>query len=203
MATYASPAAVRCARRFLLKDSALISHQICLVSSAFCGKGKRPRAIMPQVCCNYTFIATTCFPTLLLSYYNIKITLFPDFFFFCCVTLTFSAAMFQGYSTCRACSSSASSCSSDSRAADTRGSRETVEHYDRLVHGGFLNKDTQQRRVLQQLVQLQHTLKTYSNSIYLNSPRVNPTDASSQHQSGITAGENTGGEPTEKVMGLL
>ncbi|XP_030576957.1 lactation elevated protein 1 homolog B [Archocentrus centrarchus] len=141
MATYASSAAVRCALRFLPKDSALISHQICLLSSGFSGKG---------------------------------------------------------YSRWRACSSFASSCSSDSPAADRSGSSETVEHYDRLIQGGFLRRDTQQRRVLQQLVQLQHTLKTYSNSVYLNSPRVNPTKTSRQHQRGITAVENTGGEPTEK-----
>lgn len=108
--------------------------------------------------------------------------------------------MLQGYSSWRACCSSASSCSSDPPAADTCGSSETLVHFDSLVQGGFLRRDAQQRLVLQQLAQLQHTLKSYSNSIYLNQDILNSKDDSSQHHSGTRAGENKGSELTEKVM---
>uniref|UniRef100_I3K6H0 AFG1 like ATPase b n=1 Tax=Oreochromis niloticus TaxID=8128 RepID=I3K6H0_ORENI len=111
------------------------------------------------------------------------------------VTLTCSGVMLQGYSSWRACCSSASSCSSDPAAADTCGSSETLVHFDSLVQGGFLRRDAQQRRVLLQLAQLQHTLKSYSNSIYLNPPILNSKDDSSQHHSGTRAAENKGPPP--------
>nr|XP_004568859.2 AFG1-like ATPase isoform X3 [Maylandia zebra] len=141
MATYTAAAAVSRSLKFFLKDSPLISRQICCLSSSFSGKG---------------------------------------------------------YSSWRACCSSASSCSSDPPAADTCGSSETLVHFDSLVQGGFLRRDAQQRRVLQQLAQLQHTLKSYSNSIYLNQDILNSKDDSSQHHSGTRAGENKGSELTEK-----
>ncbi|XP_039873434.1 lactation elevated protein 1 homolog B isoform X3 [Simochromis diagramma] len=141
MATYTAAAAVSRSLKFFLKDSPLISRQICRLSSSFSGKG---------------------------------------------------------YSSWRACCSSASSCSSDPPAADTCGSSETLVHFDSLVQGGFLRRDAQQRRVLQQLAQLQHTLKSYSNSIYLNQDILNSKDDSSQHHSGTRAGENKGSELTEK-----
>uniref|UniRef100_A0A3Q4HW62 AFG1 like ATPase b n=1 Tax=Neolamprologus brichardi TaxID=32507 RepID=A0A3Q4HW62_NEOBR len=103
-----------------------------------------------------------------------------------------------GYSSWRACCSSASSCSSAPPAADTCGSSETLVHFDSLVQGGFLRRDAQQRRVLQQLAQLQHSLKSYSNSIYLNQDILNSKDDSSQHHSGTRAAENKGSELTEK-----
>ncbi|XP_069577776.1 lactation elevated protein 1 homolog B [Brachyistius frenatus] len=98
----------------------------------------------------------------------------------------------KGYSTWRACSSSPSSCSSDSPTADVCGSAETLGHFDRLVRCGSLRKDAQQRRVLQQLAQLQHTVKTYSNGIYLN-PHSSKDDGIRPDEA-----ENKGGEPTEK-----
>uniref|UniRef100_A0A3B4H1K5 AFG1 like ATPase n=1 Tax=Pundamilia nyererei TaxID=303518 RepID=A0A3B4H1K5_9CICH len=94
-----------------------------------------------------------------------------------------------------ACCSSASFCSSDPPAADTCGSSETLVHFDSLVQGGFLRRDAQQRRVLQQLAQLQHTLKSYSNSIYLNQDILNSKDDSSQHHSSTRAGENKAPPP--------
>ncbi|XP_069014257.1 lactation elevated protein 1 homolog B [Embiotoca jacksoni] len=96
----------------------------------------------------------------------------------------------KGYSTWRACSSSPSSCSSDSPTADVCGS--ALGHFDRLVRCGSLRKDAQQRRVLQQLAQLQHTVKTYSNGIYLN-PHSSKDDGIRPDEA-----ENKGGEPTEK-----
>lgn len=48
------------------------------------------------------------------------------------------------------------------------------DHYERLVQSGSLRSDTQQSLVLQQLAQLQASLKNYSNSIYLS-------HASAQH----------------------
>ncbi|KAL3979694.1 nicotinamide/nicotinate riboside kinase [Sarotherodon galilaeus] len=145
MATYTAAAAVSRSLKFFLKDSPLISRQICRLSSSFSGKG---------------------------------------------------------YSSWRACCSSASSCSSDPGAADTCGSSETLVHFDSLVQGGFLRRDAQQRRVLQQLAQLQHTLKSYSNSIYLNPPILNSKDDISQHHSGTRAAENKGSELTEKEKPL-
>ncbi|KAM6915141.1 lactation elevated protein 1 homolog B [Xenentodon cancila] len=71
---------------------------------------------------------------------------------------------------------------SDSAAAGTRGSGDVVERFDRLVRRGSLRSDAQQRQVLQHLAQLQHRLKNYSNSIYLNPTRLNSEDDSRQHQ---------------------
>ncbi|XP_029281821.1 lactation elevated protein 1 homolog B isoform X2 [Cottoperca gobio] len=73
----------------------------------------------------------------------------------------------KGYTSWRTCSSSASSCSSESPAADICA---ISGHYDRLVQCGSLQKDAQQRNVLLQLSQLQHTLKNYNNSIHFNPP---------------------------------
>ncbi|XP_028461429.1 lactation elevated protein 1 homolog B isoform X2 [Perca flavescens] len=83
----------------------------------------------------------------------------------------------RGYTSWRMCSSSASSCSNESPAADICA---FSGHYDRLVQCGSLRKDAQQRSVLQQLAQLQHTLENYRNSIYLNlpPPRLNSKDDS-------------------------
>uniref|UniRef100_A0A3Q1ETC5 AFG1 like ATPase b n=1 Tax=Acanthochromis polyacanthus TaxID=80966 RepID=A0A3Q1ETC5_9TELE len=104
----------------------------------------------------------------------------------------------KGYSSWRTCSSSAPSCPSEAPAADNCVSSETIQHFDRLVQGGHLRKDFQQRHVIQQLAQLQHTMKTYSNSIYLNSPRSSSQDDSSKPQTGIMPAENKSSEPTEK-----
>ncbi|XP_029966383.1 lactation elevated protein 1 homolog B isoform X2 [Salarias fasciatus] len=60
----------------------------------------------------------------------------------------------------------------DSRSSD---SAEAVSHFDGLVQGGRLRTDAQQRRVLQQLAQLQHSLRTYSNSGYLSPPQPQPS----------------------------
>lgn len=76
----------------------------------------------------------------------------------------------QGYTSWRTCSSTASISSSEPPAADVCAAAEPLSHYDRLVQCGYLRKDPQQRHVLQQLAQLQLTLKNYSNTIYLNPP---------------------------------
>lgn len=108
-----------------------------------------------------------------------------------------SFKILKGYTSWRACSSSSSFSSSS-------GS-ETVGHYDHLVQCGSLRKDAQQRHVLQQLAQLQHTLKTYSNSKYLNPPpqRLDPKDDKSQHQQdkdpNIMTYENKGDTSTDRV----
>ncbi|XP_076612019.1 lactation elevated protein 1 homolog B [Chaetodon auriga] len=88
----------------------------------------------------------------------------------------------KGYTSWRTCSTSAPSCSSESPAADICASSESTGHYDRLVQCGSLREDAQQREVLQRLSQLQHTLKNYTNSVYLNPPpqRLNSTDDNSQ-----------------------
>uniref|UniRef100_A0A665X0I4 AFG1 like ATPase b n=2 Tax=Echeneis naucrates TaxID=173247 RepID=A0A665X0I4_ECHNA len=94
----------------------------------------------------------------------------------------------KGYPGWRTCSSS--SCSSVSTSA------EAVGRYDRLVRSGSLREDAQQRLVLQQLAQLQHALRKYSNSVYLNAPppKLNSKDDSDQPQKAqnhhITTAEN-------------
>ncbi|XP_059212198.1 lactation elevated protein 1 homolog B isoform X2 [Centropristis striata] len=97
----------------------------------------------------------------------------------------------KGYVSWRTCSSSASSCSSGSPAADIC---HLSGRYDRLVQRGSLRKDAQQRTVLQQLAQLQHTMENYSNSIYMNPPppRLNSKDDNKDPQSKTTV-ENKGG----------
>nr|XP_020444052.1 lactation elevated protein 1 isoform X3 [Monopterus albus] len=81
-------------------------------------------------------------------------------------------------------SSSTTSCSSGSPVADVCASAKPVVHYDCLVQCGSLRNDAQQRHVLQQLSQLQHALKNYNNSIYMNPPppRLDSKDDKSQHQ---------------------
>ncbi|XP_029984958.1 lactation elevated protein 1 homolog B [Sphaeramia orbicularis] len=86
----------------------------------------------------------------------------------CCVP---SSNTLKGYISWRAESLSASPGSSDSPSASwVCESSETIKHYDRLVQCGSLQRDAQQRHVLQHLALLQHNLKNYSNSIYLKSP---------------------------------
>ncbi|XP_028296113.1 lactation elevated protein 1 homolog B-like [Gouania willdenowi] len=85
-------------------------------------------------------------------------------------------------------SSSCSTSSTDPADAEPHSSSDTVAHFDRLIQGGSLKRDTQQRRVLQQLAHLQHTMKSYSNSHFLQ-------DANSC----IKSEENKGEEHTEKV----
>ncbi|CAN9507838.1 unnamed protein product [Ophioblennius macclurei] len=73
----------------------------------------------------------------------------------------------------------------------------TVSHFDGLVQGGRLRTDAQQRRVLQQLSNLQQTLKTYSNSIYLSAPEPGSEGGKSQNPHGETSA-NTHKEPNDK-----
>lgn len=49
-----------------------------------------------------------------------------------------------------------------------RPPREVDGHYDRLVQCGTLREDAHQKYVVQQLAQLQHTMKNYSNHMYLS-----------------------------------
>ncbi|XP_040920368.1 lactation elevated protein 1 homolog B [Toxotes jaculatrix] len=103
----------------------------------------------------------------------------------------------KSYTSWRTCSSSASSFFSESPAADV--STCPIGHYDRLVQCGSLRKDSQQRHVLQQLTQLQHTLQKYSNSMYLNPPppRLDSKDDTQLQKDKdpcITTAENKGGE---------
>lgn len=60
--------------------------------------------------------------------------------------------------------------SSDTSATDLCGSGDIVGHFERLVQSDSLKKDVQQKYVLQRLAVLQQTLKTYTNSMYLNPP---------------------------------
>ncbi|XP_054474603.1 lactation elevated protein 1 homolog B [Anoplopoma fimbria] len=99
----------------------------------------------------------------------------------------------NGYSRWRTCSSSASSCSSESPAVGTCA---FSGHYNRLVQCGSLRKDAQQRHVLQQLSQLQHTLENYNNSIHINSPppppRLNSQQSKDDKDPHSTTAENKG-----------
>ncbi|XP_028253772.1 lactation elevated protein 1 homolog B [Parambassis ranga] len=117
------------------------------------------------------------------------------------ISFLFCICSRKGYSSWRTCSPSAASCSSHSAACS-----ETVGHFERLVQCGSLREDAQQRHVLQQLVQLQDKLMTYSNSMYLNPPRLNSEDDnSSQNDKGhcISTAEEKTGEPSEKDEALL
>ncbi|XP_072218348.1 lactation elevated protein 1 homolog B [Leuresthes tenuis] len=100
-----------------------------------------------------------------------------------------SSCAAKGYSSCRTFRSSASCCYSDSATADVHGSGDAVGHFDRQVQSGSLITDVQQRHVIQKLAHLQHTLKTYSNRIYLNPPTKKSKDASSPKKSCITTAE--------------
>ncbi|XP_063757542.1 lactation elevated protein 1 homolog B isoform X2 [Eleginops maclovinus] len=102
----------------------------------------------------------------------------------------------KGYTSLRTCSSSAPHSSSEPPAAETCS---FSGHYDLLVQCGSLQEDIQQRNVLQQLAQLQHNLKNYNNSIYLNTPppRLNSKDDNSQDPN-ITVPENNDGGSTAK-----
>ncbi|KAF7648194.1 hypothetical protein LDENG_00160420, partial [Lucifuga dentata] len=104
----------------------------------------------------------------------------------CCLS---SANTIRGYahSTGR---SSASSSSSDSSAPGR-----TVGQYEQLVQQGSLRDDAQQRHVLQQLVQLQHVLKNYCNSIYMK--RVEAKDDNTLLQKDENP-QNKGGNSPEK-----
>lgn len=62
-----------------------------------------------------------------------------------------------------------------------------VDHFDRLVQGGSLRIDAQQRRVILRLAQLQLTLKTYSNRTYLNTTTLESKDEHIQRQDGKTS----------------
>ncbi|XP_019126698.2 lactation elevated protein 1 homolog B [Larimichthys crocea] len=105
----------------------------------------------------------------------------------------------KGYTTSwRTCSSSSSS---EPPAADVCALSETIGHYDRLVQCGSLREDALQRDVVQQLAQLQHTLKNYSNSVYLNPPppRIHSKDNSQlakDKDPHSTSDENKGGGAT-------
>ncbi|XP_042360001.1 lactation elevated protein 1 homolog B [Plectropomus leopardus] len=104
----------------------------------------------------------------------------------------------KGYTSWRTCSSSAPSCSSESPAADICG------HYDRLVQCGSLREDAQQREVLQLLAQLQHTLKNYSNSMYLNaSPKDDISQLPKDKNSHLTTDENKGEGSSAKDKPVL
>uniref|UniRef100_A0A8D3DDM7 AFG1 like ATPase b n=1 Tax=Scophthalmus maximus TaxID=52904 RepID=A0A8D3DDM7_SCOMX len=103
--------------------------------------------------------------------------------------------MLQGDTSRRRCSSSASACSSSSEAAaaaaDVCASSETIEHYDRLVQCGSLREDAQQRHVVRQLAQLQHTLRENSNSTHLRPP---PPILESKGGPAVTTADNKGGD---------
>lgn len=99
----------------------------------------------------------------------------------------------KGYTSWRSCSSSSTSWSSESPAADICAHSETVKHYNRLVECGSLRKDAQQRDVILQLAQLQQSLKNYSNRIYLNPPPPKESSRESHLQK-----ENKDGEPSTK-----
>ncbi|XP_075939660.1 lactation elevated protein 1 homolog B isoform X1 [Anarhichas minor] len=102
----------------------------------------------------------------------------------------------NGYAGWRTCSSSASSCSPESPAADTCA---VSGHYGRLVQSGSLRKDAQQRHVLQQLSQLQHTLKNYSNNNQLSKDDKDPHFTTAENKDG---GSATKKEPSPPPKGV-
>lgn len=105
--------------------------------------------------------------------------------------------------------SSASPCSSKAPAPQLTLSRSIVGHYDRLAQCGTLREDIHQKYVIQQLAQLQHTLKNYSNSMYLSllTSMLNSNDGKSHHMlhkdPQCMPSENKGGGTINKVKYLL
>uniref|UniRef100_A0A671V780 AFG1 like ATPase b n=1 Tax=Sparus aurata TaxID=8175 RepID=A0A671V780_SPAAU len=63
-------------------------------------------------------------------------------------------------------------------------SHSATGHYDRLVQCGSLREDAQQRDVVQQLAQLQHSLKNYNNTTHWHS-RVHAFKRTQPHKSGF------------------
>ncbi|XP_026174635.1 lactation elevated protein 1 homolog B isoform X2 [Mastacembelus armatus] len=118
--------------------------------------------------------------------------------------MCYASVSCTGYTGWRTCSSSASSCSTHTPAADVCTSVGPAVLYDRLVQCGSLRNDAQQRHVLQQLAELQHILQDYSNSVYLNPPPpgLDAKDANSQHKINkdlcTTTAENKDGELAAK-----
>lgn len=88
-------------------------------------------------------------------------------------------------------------------------SRRIVGHYDRLVECGTLRENVHQKYVIQQLAQLQHTLKNYSNSMYLSllTSTINSNDDKSHltlHKDcHFMPSENRSGGTINKVQYLL
>ncbi|XP_024147532.1 lactation elevated protein 1 homolog B isoform X3 [Oryzias melastigma] len=88
-------------------------------------------------------------------------------------------------STCTATRNWRSFGSSRSRHCPASDGCDIVGHFDRLVQAGSLRRDAQQRRVVLRLAQLQLTLKTYSNRIYLKSTTLESKDESNHGKSSI------------------
>ncbi|XP_071383005.1 lactation elevated protein 1 homolog B [Centroberyx affinis] len=112
----------------------------------------------------------------------------------CCLA---SSSIVKGYTSSTG-NSCASSCPTKPPATVCASSK-TIGHYDGLIQRGSLEEDGQQREALQQMAQLQETLKSYCNSIYLKppTPRLNPEDDNTQlhkHKDpNLTKPENQGG----------
>ncbi|XP_061609732.1 lactation elevated protein 1 homolog B isoform X2 [Phyllopteryx taeniolatus] len=98
----------------------------------------------------------------------------------CSVTLvTFSYVPTLRITCCRVFSNNVkdyASCSSRSFSSESIDFGDTVAQYNRLVQCGSLREDALQRSVLQRLARLQQTLQNYSNTSYLDPPRltINP-----------------------------
>ncbi|KAG7274883.1 hypothetical protein CRUP_014668, partial [Coryphaenoides rupestris] len=54
--------------------------------------------------------------------------------------------------------------------------------YERLTRRGALEEDTQQRHVLHRLAQLQHTIKSYSNEVYMKAATLDDSTSDSSRQ---------------------
>ncbi|XP_061560357.1 lactation elevated protein 1 homolog B [Phycodurus eques] len=104
--------------------------------------------ILPTVRCSVTFVTFSYVPTL-------RIT--------CCRVFSNNVKDYA-------------SCSSRSFSSESIDFGDTVAQYNRLVQCGSLREDALQRSVLQWLARLQQTLQNYSNTSYLELPRltINP-----------------------------
>uniref|UniRef100_H3C541 AFG1 like ATPase b n=1 Tax=Tetraodon nigroviridis TaxID=99883 RepID=H3C541_TETNG len=78
-----------------------------------------------------------------------------------------SCCTVKGYVIWKQRISSAWPCPSRAPAPQLALSRRIVGRYDRLVECGTVREDVHQRHVIQQLAELQHTLKNYSNDMHL------------------------------------
>uniref|UniRef100_A0A3B3BMZ3 AFG1 like ATPase b n=1 Tax=Oryzias melastigma TaxID=30732 RepID=A0A3B3BMZ3_ORYME len=105
-------------------------------------------------------------------------------------------------STCTATRNWRSFGSSRSRHCPASDGCDIVGHFDRLVQAGSLRRDAQQRRVVLRLAQLQLTLKTYSNRIYLKSTTLESKDESNHGKSSIFTAVISRGAPAPPPKGF-
>uniref|UniRef100_A0A6Q2XK38 AFG1 like ATPase a n=1 Tax=Esox lucius TaxID=8010 RepID=A0A6Q2XK38_ESOLU len=82
--------------------------------------------------------------------------------------------------------------------------RTIEQHYDSLIQCGSLKEDPQQRHAIRQLGQLQKTLQSYTNSIYLAPPKPKVKEGKDSNSNNLKLSQpEEDGSPTEEEEPLL